>query len=118
MAKPQNKGRTGPARDAKGRLLPGQSGNPGGRPKVLEEVRELAQLHTVEALDVLVELMRDGETGAVRLAAAEKVLERGWGKAAQAVHVAGHDGGPLDALRGMTEVQLLAALAALNAAEP
>jgi len=32
----------------------GQSGNPGGRPKIVGEVKELARTHTAEAIETLV----------------------------------------------------------------
>jgi len=35
----------------------GQSGNPGGRPKVVAEVKELAREHTAEAIETLVSIM-------------------------------------------------------------
>ena len=35
----------------------GQSGNPGGRPKVIAEVKELARAHTGEAIETLVSIM-------------------------------------------------------------
>ena len=35
----------------------GQSGNPGGRPKVVAEVKELARAHTGEAIETLVSIM-------------------------------------------------------------
>lgn len=55
---------------------PGQSGNPGGRPKgIAAKARE----HTDKALDVLVEGM-DADDPRVRVAAAKEVLDRGWGK--------------------------------------
>lgn len=65
----------------------GQSGNPGGRPKDLEGVRELARAHTAEALDTLASIMRDGSTENARLRAAEALLERAWGRPAQALDV-------------------------------
>jgi hypothetical protein len=37
---------------------PGQSGNAGGRPRVLAEVRELARAHTASALNALVEIAK------------------------------------------------------------
>ena len=37
----QNKRSGAPARDAKGRLLPGQTANPGGRPKKLREIEAM-----------------------------------------------------------------------------
>ena len=35
----------------------GQSGNPGGRPKVVAEIKELARAHTGEAIKTLVSIM-------------------------------------------------------------
>lgn len=56
---------------------PGQSGNPGGRPKgIAAKARE----HTDRALEVLVEGMDDGDPR-VRVAAAKELLDRGYGKA-------------------------------------
>jgi hypothetical protein len=63
-----------------GRFLPGQSGNPGGRPKDEHRVAELARSYTLEAIDTLVELMRDGKDERVRGTAAQALLDRGWGK--------------------------------------
>lgn len=55
---------------------PGQSGNPGGRPKgIAAKARE----HTDTALEVLVAGMADDDAR-VRVAAAREVLDRGWGK--------------------------------------
>lgn len=55
---------------------PGQSGNPGGRPKgIAAKARE----HTDAAMDVLVEAMADDDAR-VRVTAAKEVLDRGWGK--------------------------------------
>ena len=68
------------------RFKPGRSGNPGGRPKAEFRVRELAQENTVEAVETLVEVMRTGRPGE-RLAAAVALLDRGWGRPAQAVEV-------------------------------
>jgi len=55
---------------------PGQSGNPGGRPR---GIAALARAHTDRAVEVLVEGMED-EDHKVRIAAAREVLDRGWGK--------------------------------------
>ena len=49
------------ARLRSGQFAPGQSGNPGGRPKDEHRVAELARSYTVEAIDTLVELMRLGK---------------------------------------------------------
>lgn len=61
---------------------PGQSGNPSGyRDKNLAELRVLARTYTVEAIEQIATLMRDKkQKGAVRLAAAKELLDRGYGK--------------------------------------
>ena len=63
-----------------GQFAPGQSGNPGGRPKDEHRVAELARSYTLEAIDTLVELLRDGKDERVRGTAAQALLDRGWGK--------------------------------------
>lgn len=62
----------------------GQSGNPGGRPKIAEEINELARQHCPEAIEALVHIMRNGKPDAARALAADKILDRGCGKAPQA----------------------------------
>ena len=58
----------------------GESGNPGGRPKLLGDVQAAAREHTAEALAVLAAIMRDPkQPAATRVSAAEKLLERGMG---------------------------------------
>ena len=69
------------ARLKSGQFAPGQSGNPGGRPKDEHRVAELARSYTLEAIDTLVELMRDGKDERMRGTAAQALLDRGWGKA-------------------------------------
>lgn len=57
------------------------------------EIRALARGHTRTALKVLVGIMRnDSATPAVRLSAANAVLDRGWGKSAQPIE-SGEEGG-------------------------
>lgn len=65
----------------------GESGNPSGRPKVVQELRELAREHTATALNTLIELMQNDPNGKVRLEAANSVLDRGYGKPSQSVCV-------------------------------
>lgn len=53
----------------------GQSGNPGGRPRIVSGVRRTAQNAADEALEILLAVMRDEKAqGATRASAAEKVL--------------------------------------------
>lgn len=73
----------------KGAWRPGQSGNPKGRPSIKGPVEVLAREHTEEAVRTLVELMRNGVPDAVRGAAANALLNRGWGQARQIVEPAG-----------------------------
>jgi hypothetical protein len=60
------------------------SPNPGGRPAVLREVRDLARQHTARAIERLAAML-DDEDGRVVVAAASVLLDRGWGKPEQAV---------------------------------
>jgi len=71
----------------------GQSGNPGGRPKIIREVQEHAREYSEESVETLVELMRDkgGEGRSMnptsRMGAAKELLDRAWGKPAQTQNV-------------------------------
>ena len=70
----------------------GQSGNPGGRPKVVAQVKELAREHTGEAIETLVSIMTNPKYApAARVSAANALLDRGYGKPPQ--HISG-EGGP------------------------
>src|SRR5215813_13923520 len=60
------------------------SPNPGGRPKALHSVQELARQYTEEAINTLAEIMNNDDAAApARIAAAEALLNRGWGKPIQ-----------------------------------
>src|SRR5262249_37802824 len=66
----------------------GQSGNPGGRPKEIAEVKELARQHMPAAIDALVSIMNNPEASdAGRVSAANALLDRGCGKPPQ--HITG-----------------------------
>lgn len=75
---PSPRSPTVPARA--GRFQPGQSGNPGGRPKITAEVRDLAQQHAPSALAELVRLSTSSPDDRVRVAACNAVLDRAVGK--------------------------------------
>ena len=67
-------------RAANGQFPKGQSGTPGGRPRDEQKVAELARSYTREAIDTLVDIMRNGKDERVRGTAATALLDRGWGK--------------------------------------
>ena len=82
-----------PIRAEGGRFQKGVSGNPGGRPKALLDMQELAREHTVDALLTLVFWMKSDD-GKVAVSAANAVLDRAWGKPTQPI--SGEDGKPID----------------------
>ena len=62
--------------------------NAGGRSKVDVEVVALARQHTRAAIARLVDVMNDAQaTPTARVRAAEVILERGWGRPSQDVHL-------------------------------
>jgi hypothetical protein len=66
----------------------GRSGNPGGRPKVVAEVRDLARAQTAQAIATLSAIMSSAKApAAARVAAANSLLDRGWGRPTQAMDV-------------------------------
>lgn len=79
-------------RDESGKFLPGSCGNPGGRPKGVAEVAELARSYTKQAIATLASIMESGSERA-QVAAAQVLLDRAWGKPSQAVEVTGAEGG-------------------------
>jgi hypothetical protein len=73
---------------------PGAGRKPGAVSKAKRELAEMAKDKAERALEVLAEIMERGESDAARVSAATAILDRGYGKPFQAVHHAGHDGGP------------------------
>lgn len=72
----------------------GRSGNPGGRPKLPEDikhVRDLARDYTLDAVETLADVMHTGGPAA-RVAAANAIIDRGWGKPEQTVQGPGPNG--------------------------
>ena len=72
MAKPQSRG-------PEGRFPKGVSGNPGGQPKGLRELRAKLREHADEMVDALLETIRSG-TGSTRLEANKVGLAYVYGK--------------------------------------
>ncbi len=113
---PEN--RTGSGRKP-GTFAPGQSGNAGGRPKVVGRVRELARSHTEAAITVLVENMADADPR-VRNIAAGMLLDRAWGKATTPIEVdlpVEEDAAPVSLLQLAREVAFALHLGMLEAAK-
>lgn len=67
----------------------GQSGNPGGRPKIPPEIKEMARALTEDALKALGSIVKDKKAPhAARVSAATALLDRGYGKPTQ--HIEAH----------------------------
>ena len=76
-------------------FAPGQSGNPGGRPKGSAEVRAAAQEHGPAAIARLADLAFDTSISPrANIAAIRELLDRGYGKAPQPITGDG-EGGPV-----------------------
>jgi hypothetical protein len=70
----------------------GVSGNPGGGRKPNSDVRLLARAGTVEAVQALLEVVRQRRVLPARVSAAIAILDRAWGKPVQAVEHSGPEG--------------------------
>lgn len=81
------------------RWKPGQSGNPGGQPKGLADVRKAARTYTQEAIETLAKWMRDDNPKA-SIPAAVALLNRGWGMPQQTVKAT------VNHIREMTDAEL------------
>jgi len=81
------------------RFQKGKSGNPGGKPRAIVEVQNLARSYTTEAVEGLVRVLRDEKTPpAAVVAAANALLDRAWGRPSQSVEHTGSIGGGLGAI--------------------
>ena len=94
----------------------GASGNPSGRPKIPEDVKEMARGLTKEAIATLAAVMRDAAAPhSARVRSAEVILDRAWGKPESSTNIRISQD-----VRDLSTAEILVALAALGvaAAEP
>lgn len=69
-------------------FVKGQSGNPNGRPKMPKDLKEAFKAASPKALEILKKILADPEAkDGDRLRAAEIILDRAYGKPAQAVDI-------------------------------
>ncbi len=73
---------------------PGQSGNKSGRPTIVKEIKVLALKHSARAFQRIVELS-ESDDPKVAIVASKEILDRAYGKPAQAVEVTGKEGGAI-----------------------
>lgn len=78
--RPERASEKNSVRDKSGRFVKGMTGNPGGRAKDDSDIRALARNYAKPALMTLVTLMYRSPNHRVRQAAAEALLNRGYGK--------------------------------------
>jgi hypothetical protein len=72
-------------------------------PKTLTEIRSLARSHTTTALTVLVRVMRNTKAPVPsRIAAANTILDRGWGKPTQTIE--NGEGGALELIHRIERI--------------
>jgi hypothetical protein len=72
----------------------GKSGNPGGRPKVLGEIQELAREHAPEGIAELARLALKAKSETARISAARELLDRGYGRSRQSMEISAPAGDP------------------------
>lgn len=73
-------------------------------PKVLTEIKSLARVHTEASIRTLAAIMKQKKSPpAARVAAATALMDRGWGKPAQAI-VGDEEGGPLQLIHRIERV--------------
>ena len=82
-------------RTTNGRFQKGKSGNPGGRPKLPAEIREMFQAKAPEAFEVLCRHL-NAKDPRIAVAAATQILDRAYGRPAQVIDANITDGdGPV-----------------------
>jgi hypothetical protein len=80
-------------RTTNGRFQKGESGNPGGRPKLPAEMREMFQAKAPEAFEVLRKHLHASDPR-VSVSAATQILDRAYGRPAQTIDANISEDGP------------------------
>lgn len=79
-----------------------------GRPKGAKDkatrdagatIGELARAHAEDAIQTLVQVAKSGASDSARVAAANALLDRGFGRPPQALEHTGKNGGPIEAVK-------------------
>ena len=70
----------------KGGFQRGQSGNPGGRPRLPADIREAFKAKAPQALEVLTRCLQSDDDR-VAMMAAQAILDRGYGRPTQSIDV-------------------------------
>lgn len=86
-------------------FVKGKSGNPGGRPIEAKEVKALALAACPDVIRELIRISKESSDERSRVAAGKELLDRGLGKAAQAVELTGAEGAPLTIIIGQKEIK-------------
>src|SRR5919202_4764379 len=92
VAGPENRAAEAP-RDPRGRMLPGTTLNPGGRPKAWKEFQQAVRERTPEALAIIDKALRSKDPE-MRRWACERVLAYAWGRPPQRVQIGGDEDAP------------------------
>jgi len=82
---------------------------PGSLNKANREIRELAQQYGPEAIEALVAILKSPDSPpAAKVASANSILDRGYGKPRQPMEHGGRDGAPIEYrdLSGLSDEQL------------
>ena len=78
-------------RDASGKFVKGISGNPNGRTKVPDNVRDMLKAACPEAAQKLIDTMRNSKDDRVAVDCAKVILDRSYGKAPQSIDIGNKD---------------------------
>ena len=84
------------AKSKHGGRRPGSGRKPGTPNKATATLREAARAFTPMALETLAHVARNGESETARVMAADKLLDRAYGKPAQINEHGGIDGAPIE----------------------